>query len=643
VHNVLLEQLPCSAARELVRSVPSAQALSDDQITVVVAACGGVPLLLKMLTDALACGRMTLADVQGAEGGGSSTEALERTVVLTILALPDVRLRDALAQLAVFPSGWEAEGAAAVMGCDEGRATALVRQLCIHGLALYDSSTGRHYLHMAVRTATATATAMAEGKASEQRFAIYMLGLMSEWARLLAGKAHALALRETHSHDADTAALMRMLSSPVLSPDVAAAAADAVTRPLCSLLNAAAFLTSTQSLAAWHNVAAVLATADERRQAAARLCCSWHLRAQGNYASAHSEGQAAMEACECTLGPEHQFTLDSVNNLAICLEGLGRFDEALLMHQRALEARERTLGPDHADTLASVNNLAVCQWTLGRQVEALPLYQRVLEACERTLGPEHPSTLGLGSNLALCLRALGRHGEALPLYQHALEARERTLGPEHHFTLASVFNLALCYRDLGRQGEALPLSQRALEARERTLGYEHPDTLASVVDLATCLEALGREGEAHPLYQRAMEARERTLGPEHHFTLESIIKSALCLGVLGRQGEALPLHQRAQEACQRTLGPEHHATLSSISFLALCLGALGRQDEALPLHQRVLEARERTLGHEHPDTLSSVGNLANCLEAQHKVDEAVALRSGGAAAGAASLQACRNV
>ena len=69
------------------------------------------------------------------------------TVGLTIAALPDQRLQEALAQLSVFPCGWEPEGAAAILACHEGRSNVLVQQLYRHGLVLYDSSTARYYLH----------------------------------------------------------------------------------------------------------------------------------------------------------------------------------------------------------------------------------------------------------------------------------------------------------------------------------------------------------------------------------------------------------------------------------------------------------------------------------------------------------------
>ena len=51
-------------------------------------------------------------------------------------------------------------------------------------------------------------------------------------------------------------------------------------------------------------------------------------------------------------------------------------------------------GPTHTDTLNAVNNLAVFLKSIGRFEKALPLYERVLKGDEAALGPDHPHTVG---------------------------------------------------------------------------------------------------------------------------------------------------------------------------------------------------------------------------------------------------------
>lgn len=65
-NNVDLAVLQQEAARKLICSVASAQLLSRADVEEVAAVCGGSPLLLRVIADALASGRITLAAAQDA-------------------------------------------------------------------------------------------------------------------------------------------------------------------------------------------------------------------------------------------------------------------------------------------------------------------------------------------------------------------------------------------------------------------------------------------------------------------------------------------------------------------------------------------------------------------------------------------------
>lgn len=57
------------------------------------------------------------------------------------------------------------------------------------------------------------------------------------------------------------------------------------------------------------------------------------------------------------LGGKRPETLRSMNNLALVLRDLGKYEEAEKMNQEALIRREKRLGLEHPDTPTSVNNL----------------------------------------------------------------------------------------------------------------------------------------------------------------------------------------------------------------------------------------------------------------------------------------------
>jgi len=82
--------------------------------------------------------------------GGDETAAV---LTLTLRTLGS-RQQQQLAQLAVFPSSFEDERAAAVLGCDESQAYGVLSVLYAHGLVQRSSGSGQHSLHAAVRAAT---------------------------------------------------------------------------------------------------------------------------------------------------------------------------------------------------------------------------------------------------------------------------------------------------------------------------------------------------------------------------------------------------------------------------------------------------------------------------------------------------------
>jgi tetratricopeptide (TPR) repeat protein len=244
------------------------------------------------------------------------------------------------------------------------------------------------------------------------------------------------------------------------------------------------------------------------------------------------------------------FGLDSVaagrllNQGGFYLHGRGRYAEAEPLCRRALAIRERALGPNHQSTAASLNNLAELYRDQGRYAEAEPLYQRALAIDEKALGPDHPGTAVDLNNLALLYYNQGRYGEAEPLYQAALAIYEKALGPDHADTAASLNNLAGLYDEQGRYPEAELLYQRALTIREKALGPDHPDTAQSLNNLALLYHSQGRYAEAEPLLQRALAIREKALGSDHPHTAISVRNYARFLRERGRSAEAEKLEAR---------------------------------------------------------------------------------------------------
>ncbi|CAE6459243.1 unnamed protein product [Rhizoctonia solani] len=218
------------------------------------------------------------------------------------------------------------------------------------------------------------------------------------------------------------------------------------------------------------------------------------------------------------LGPDHHYTLNSMDNLASTYSDLGRYNEAEQMGLQVVNARKRLLGEDHPSTLTSMNKLASTYLNLRRYNEAEQMGIQVLNARKRVLGEDHPDTLSSINSLASTYYRLGRYNEAEKTGVLVVSAHKRVLGEDHPDTLNSINNLASTYYHLGRYNEAEQMGVQIVNARKRTLGEDHPHTLISMNNLAQTHSAMGSRDKAMELNQKVLIVAQRTLGDQHPYT-----------------------------------------------------------------------------------------------------------------------------
>jgi tetratricopeptide (TPR) repeat protein len=146
---------------------------------------------------------------------------------------------------------------------------------------------------------------------------------------------------------------------------------------------------------------------------------------------------------------------------------LDRYPEAEALFQQALAREEVALGPVHESTLSTVNNLGVLYEHQGKLAEAEAMYQRALAGREKGLGLDHTSTLDIAKNLGLFYSKQGKLAEAEAIYQRALAGHEKVLSLDHTSTLDIVYSLGLLYSKQGKPAEAEAMYQRSVAGREK--------------------------------------------------------------------------------------------------------------------------------------------------------------------------------
>ena len=157
-----------------------------------------------------------------------------------------------------------------------------------------------------------------------------------------------------------------------------------------------------------------------------------------------------------------------------------------VLYRRALAGREEALGPAHPDTLTLVNNLAVLLKSLGKYDEAEPLYWRALAGKEEALGPAHPSTLTSVGNLARLLGSQGRYDEAEPLMRRDLAGCEKALGPAHPDTLKSTRAIWLSCSSLRGQVQLSTAAQVSVSSEEAAVLKHVAPSARGAVSHPTC-------------------------------------------------------------------------------------------------------------------------------------------------------------
>jgi tetratricopeptide (TPR) repeat protein len=232
-----------------------------------------------------------------------------------------------------------------------------------------------------------------------------------------------------------------------------------------------------------------------------------HLVRMGKSAEAEPFARAVVEACRrvSTAQPEDAQAaarlVRSLGTWASVLADLGRGAEADQSFREARKICDESLLGDDEGTLDTLESLAILLDGQGRSVEAEPLSRRILDGRRRTLGEQHPNTLLAQNNLAWILYRLGRSAEAEPLARAAVEGgRHVSLSPPNR--VAQLDTLASILTDLGRLDEA-----EALFTEIEGLQSDGPDRLRPDPEImirhAECLLALERPDEAE---QRLLDA-----------------------------------------------------------------------------------------------------------------------------------------
>ncbi len=229
----------------------------------------------------------------------------------------------------------------------------------------------------------------------------------------------------------------------------------------------------------------------------------------------------------------------------------GQHAEALVLYDRSIELSKNVDLLRH-DEATMANNRGVCLNFLGRRDEAREAHERALSLIIADFSDDHPDTALTRNSLGVVLLYQGHLLEAASQFERALEIQERSLGASHPLLALTLINLSGVHTELGEFTRAQSEARRALSVLRSTgIGENH--LFAGYAELAlgdararTEL-ALGREH-----YERAAKLLEANLGAEHYLVslpLVGLAELALAEGELERAAELLNRADGLQAGC----------------------------------------------------------------------------------------------
>jgi serine/threonine-protein kinase len=243
----------------------------------------------------------------------------------------------------------------------------------------------------------------------------------------------------------------------------------------------------------------------------------------------------------------------------------------------------RLLGPEHEQTLQALNDYGTWMLESGDASAALPIFDQVIALRQRVSGADHPELGTAMHNRQLCLLRLGRVDEARTQAVTALALRERILPPQHRDLARSLGALGVIEARLGRFAEALELHQRAIEVLR---SQRRPDLLLLGLELTNAgVDAYqaGALARARELLDEALERLTPQLGPDD----PRVLSAASFLGLVQLHAGELDqaeTHLRAILA-RESANPAASASsrLATLRYLARALRWQGRASSALAL------------------------------------------------------------
>ncbi len=334
------------------------------------------------------------------------------------------------------------------------------------------------------------------------------------------------------------------------------------------------------------------------------------------------------------------------SNLGDMAYNQGDLEEAVRHNENALSLRKALYGDNDRSVAQSLNNLAMVRQSLGKYSEAFELYREAREIFVASLGEHHPYVGSTATNLGSLLIEVNDPKGALEYFVVAYDIAVDAFGEDSLDAIQARFNIATARAELLELREALEMLIEIRSKLSADFAVEKETRARVANSLGVVNNQLGQQGEAETYFREAIELYLEVHTHGHTNILLARYNLAQAIAAQNRAKEALTLYESVLKGYERAVGPDHlmiATVLSTRAELYIDLKQMKLAEADLLRAQRIVDGsdmlplRQAQLSFLWGKLMLLKGNLA---EAVNRVKAAKALYESAGAKGEVGARDC---
>lgn len=337
-----------------------------------------------------------------------------------------------------------------------------------------------------------------------------------------------------------------------------------------------------------------------------------------------------LEWRETVLGPDHDSTLEALDDRRYHIAEDEDYAEAITMDRRMIKGYEALHGRDCVESFKAYNCLFEDLIGNSEYEEAQKVCDEHLEAYKTLFGPDEPETGNSLHNQGWMCQLQGKYPEAEGFYRKSAELAMKTFGADHASTLLTLGNLAEVLNQQSKFEAERTLREDIAKSRNKSFGHHHPDTLFNQHEMGWVLYQQKKYAKAEAVFRDVVKQWTEILGREHSHTLGSFHVLAQVLMAQGKFQEAEAIWREQINIRKQT--PDSEATdvaqhilriLQWLAQIGIILIQQERPREAEEVLRRTIDCWCQNRGNDDPEMLPYLKLLEQALEKQNKNFERV--------------------